>query len=318
MGLGVRGFHRLGGTVGLLRLFLALLSLAAAPAWALPETVVAAGPHQVIIRRTSEGNQALLVANGGKPRQVLLNDQSLEAFPLEPLSGNRALLVRGWSGGMYCCFRLSILVETAAGWHLAGRVDVRTAGTILPVRAHGAFWLPDGGFDFWDLSASLGTSLSPPIAWQLRRGRLEPDARAMRRPLAEALGQGCTLLGQANDEGRLPHFHDLTQAMRELPQGEWGQMPNGRRSWRPEAEFARRALCLLHMGHGQEALALFAAWPADKAGRAESEAQLRARLLCASPALGALRALNGASHPWLAGSCGAAERAALTVLSDQY
>lgn len=301
----------------MLRLLFALLLLAM-PAWAMPEQVVAGGAHQVIIRRTTEGNQALLVANRGQPRQAVLNDQSLEAFPLAPIDGQRALAVRGWSGGMYCCFKLAILVETRAGWHLARRLDVGTAGTILPLREHGALWLPDGNFDFWDLSASLGTSLRPPIAWRLRYGRLEPDDRAMRRPVAEALGQACTLLSQAFDEGSLPHFSDLDQARRELPRGEWGQMPNGRRSWRPEAEFARRALCLLHMGHGQEALALFGAWPAEQPGRPESEAQLRARLLCGSSALGALRAMNGSNHPWLSGRCGDAERTAMTVLTDMY
>ena len=312
----------------MLRPLLALVLLLAAPAWvmpagatpagAMPEQVAAGGAHQVVIRRTSEGNQALLVANRGQPRRAVLSDQSLEAVQMAPIDGHRALLVRGWSGGMYCCFRLAILIETRAGWHVARRIDVATAGTILPLREHGVLWLPDGMFDFWDLSASLGTSLSPPIAWHLRHGRLEPDDRAMRRPVADALGQGCTSLGQAPHEDRLPHFRDLDQAMRELPQGEWGQMPNGRRSWRPEAEFARRALCLLHMGHGSEATALFRAWPNGQPGRPESEAQLRARLLCGSPAIGALRAMNGASHPWLTGRCGEAERAALTALSDQY
>lgn len=302
----------------MLRLLLALM-LCAGAAQAMPEQVVASGAHgQVIIRRTLEGSQALLVAQRGQPRQGVLNAQSLEAVPMAPIGGQRVLGVRMWSGGMYCCFKLAILVETRAGWHLAGRIDLGTAGQIQPLREHGALWLPDGEFAFWDLAASLGTALSPPIAWRLRAGRLEPDQQAMRRPLAEALGQGCTLLGQAFDEGGLPHFSDLDQARRELPLGEWGQMPNGRRSWRPETEFARRALCLLHMGHGREALALFEAWPAERPGRPESEAQLRARLLCASPALAALRAMNGADHPWLAGRCGAAELTAMTVLTEMY
>lgn len=295
----------------MLRLLLALLLAGAAHA--LPEQTVPGTDGQVILRRTSEGNQALMVS-----RRAILSDFGLEALPLPRIAGQRAVLIRRWSGGAYCCFRLAILVESRAGWILAGQMDVGTGGALQPVPEGAGLWLPDGGFDFWDMAASQGTGLRPPIAWRLRHGRLMPDAELMRRPVAEALGESCTRLGQAFDEGRLPHFSTPEQAMAGLPAGEWGQSPQGRRSWRPEAEFARRALCLLHMGHGEAALRLLDAWPEDRPGRPETLAQLRARLLCASPALAALRVLNGANHPWLSGTCGEAERAAMTALSDLH
>jgi len=85
----------------LLRFLLALLLCASAgQAQRLPEQVVASGPQgQVVIRRTTQGSQALLVANLDRPRRALVADQSLAAHPMPPIAGRRALLVRGWSGG---------------------------------------------------------------------------------------------------------------------------------------------------------------------------------------------------------------------------
>ena len=286
----------------MLRFLLALLLCASAgQAQRLPEQVVASGPQgQVVIRRTTQGSQALLVANLDRPRRALVADRSLAAHPMPPIAGRRALLVRGWSGGAYCCFTLHILRHSDVGWHLIASIPTGKAEALAPLRDGALFWLPDSNFDFWDIGVSLGTDLRPPIPWSWHDGRFAPRLAAMRRPAWEALGEACTRRGQAS--GSPPAFASLEAAMTTLPQGSWSQDPRGARSWRPEAEFARRALCLLHAGHGDAALQLMTAWPVDRPQRDLTLRQLRARLLCGG-FLAELRMLNGAAHPWLSGSC---------------
>jgi len=305
MGLGVRGFHRSGGAARVLRplaglLFWLLLGVAqAAP---LPEQIVADGPHQVIIRRTSEGSQALLVRRAGGTRRAVLTDQSLIALPLAPLGGRPALLVRGWSGGAYCCFTLHVLRQAAAGWSVIGSFDMGKHEDARPLREGGLLWFADGDFDFWDDSVARATDLRTPLPYSLRNGRLTIDEAAMRRPVAEALGAACLARGGAAPGP--PSFATLEEAIAGLSAGAWGEDPRTRRSWRPEAEFARRGLCLLHAGHGDEALRLLQAWPADRPGSEATVRQIRARLAC-SGSRPALRRLNGEAHPWLTGDCGA-------------
>ena len=54
----------------------------------MPEQVVASeAGSQIIIGRTTEGSQPLLVANRGGPRQALVVDRSLATRPMAPIAG---------------------------------------------------------------------------------------------------------------------------------------------------------------------------------------------------------------------------------------
>ncbi len=306
--MGLRGgrLHRLGAALGL------LIALAA-PAAAQRERVLdSVGSHRLVVRETSEGEEALLVANSGARRQAMANDQRFEVVQRITLGNTPGLVVRGWSGGAYCCFTLHVFQRTQRGYVLAGSFVTGKAEAAQLATDGAIFWLPDGAFDFWDVGAGRSNDLMPPIALRFTQGRLRPDPEAMRRPLADALGDSCTARGQ-NRSSRVPHFTGLEAAIAELPAGTWGSNPGGD-NWRPEAEIPRRALCLLYAGHGDAAIAMFGAWPAAQRHRAAAERQLRARLLCESATLPALRALNP-DHPWLAGECTPAMQDDTTALT---
>lgn len=305
MGLRVRGFHRPGGTIGLL----IWLLLGVAQAAGLPEQIVA---PEVVIRRTSEGSQALLVVRDGR-RRAILADQSLTALPLAPIDGRPALLVRGWSGGSYCCFTLHVMRRARSGWAVIGSFGMGKSEDATPRREGRVLWLADGDFDFWDMETGRATDLRIPLAYSLLNGRLALDAGAMRRPASEALGEACLLRGGARPG--VPGFGSLEEAAAGLAAGEWGQDPRTRRSWRPEAEFARRGLCLLYAGHGEAASRLLDAWPANIPGREATLRQLTARLAC-SGARPTLRLLNGHAHPWLGAACGAVQADLNAVFAD--
>lgn len=307
MGLRRGGLHRFGAALGL------LIALAA-PAAAQRERVLDAnGPHRLIVRETSDGEEALIAANQGARRQALANDRRFDVVQSVTLGDAPGLVVRGWSGGAYCCFTLHVFQRTPRGHVLAGSFSTGKAeeARLLPDGA--IFWVPDGAFDFWDVGAGRATDLAPPIALRLSRGRLRADAEAMRRPIEDALGRACTQRGQMADR-RVPHFTSIEAALLELPAGRWGTSPGGE-VWRPEAELPRRALCLLYAGHGDAALAMMAAWPAAQAHREPALRQLRARLLCDTTALPVLRALNP-GHPWLLGECMTAMRDDSIALSS--
>lgn len=307
--MGLRGgrLHRLGAALGL------LIALAA-PAAAQRERVLdATGPHRLLARETSDGEEALIAANQGGRRQALANDQRFEVVQRVTLGDAPGLVVRGWSGGAYCCFTLHVFQRTPRGYVLAGSFSTGKAqeARLLPDGA--IFWVPDGAFDFWDVGAGRATDLAPPLALRLTRGRLRADAEAMRQPMEDALGNACTQRGQLADR-RVPHFTSIETALLQLPAGRWGTSPGGEH-WRPEAELPRRALCLLYAGHGDAALAMMAAWPAGQAHREPALRQLRARLLCETAALPVLRALNP-DHPWLTGECTPAMRDDTIALSN--
>ncbi len=273
----------------------------AAKAASLPEQIVAGGPQQVIIRRTSEGTQALLVTRPGG-RRAILTDQSLTARPMAPIGGRPALLVRGWSGGAYCCFTLHVMRRTRNGWDVIGSFAVGKQEETVPVREGRLLWIAENELDFWDMDVARATDLRVPVAYSLQNGRLMPDVAAMRRPQEEALGDACPARGGVTRG--VPGFASLAAAAAGLAAGEWGQDPRTRRSWRPEAEHARRALCLLYAGHGDAAMQLLDSWPDERRGHDATRRQITARLACTG-LRPVLRALNRPDHPWLVGDCGA-------------
>lgn len=239
-------------------------------------------------------------------------DQRFEPFregaPV-PMGGNEtAIGITGWSGGAYCCWTLHLFRRGSGGLaHIASLPLGKREPAIIRLAPPGStgIRLADAAFDFWEAPSSLAADLHPTIPFRWTGRALEPDLAAMRRPIAEALGDACADMAAPEDmrppELRITLYPDLESAIATLRARGWDRPTDGG----PHAgvEAARLAACLVYSGHATQARRLLReAWPAGVPGLAETERQLAARLAC-SPFAAAVRAVNAPRAPFTTGRC---------------
>jgi hypothetical protein len=229
-----------------------------------------------------------------------------EGAPI-PIGGDAtAIGITGWTGGAYCCWTLHLFHQGPSGLsHIATLPLGKREPDQIRLSPPGgpAVQLADAAFDFWEAPVSLAADLHPTIPFRWTGRVLGPDAAAMRRPVAAALGTACIEMAAPEDfpppERRVTSYDGLDEAVAALRAQDW-RSPGGRH---PGVEAARLAACLVYAGHADEAQRLLrAAWPADVPGLAETERQIAARIAC-SPFVAAVRAANAPGAPLLGGRC---------------
>jgi len=281
-------------------------------------TLQDAGPAGRITAVPQGQGEALRLVRAGRTlwQATAQRFEAFRAGAAIPLGGDAtAIGITGWTGGAYCCWTLHLFRHGPQGLaHLAalplGKREPDVIRLGVPIR------LADAAFDFWDAPTGRATGLHPTIPFRWTGRALEPDAAAMRRPVAEALGTACADMaapeGRPPPEQRIDTYADTDAAIAALRARDW----TAREGVNPGVEAARVAACLIYAGHAPEAQRLLrAAWPEGTPGLAETERQLAARLAC-SPFVPAVRAANLPGAPYLAHHCDrrSADQAAVFAL----
>lgn len=287
----------------LLGILLAMLAAPPADAQVLERTLAAQAGYRLFVRNADAAIQSLLIERAGARELRITNAARFINWRLPPGLPvlNSPTIVVSLSGGRGCCSTFLFFQSDRSGWRHLGsfpvlRQDPRSIPLTDPATGD-TLWLPDPVMTYWDGTGPDSWDILPPVAVRLRGGRLAANPAAMRRPLAEALGDACLRRG-GNDPVLIPGAEDLAGMLAEL--ADLHRTPRDNTLGAGIA-YAQRAACLVYFGHAAQAQLLLAAWPASQPGGEAVATQMRLRLLC-SEHIAALREANG-RHPWLDGEC---------------
>jgi hypothetical protein len=262
------------------------------------------------ITAAPQGTGEVLRLTRGGQAIFEIRAQRFEPFPgggtIGVAPGVEAIAITGWTGGAYCCWTLHLFHPSPQGVaHVASLPLGKREPDLVRLAPPGesTLRLADAAFDFWDAPSGRATDLHPTIPLRWTGRALLPDAGAMRRPVAAALGTACADMaapdGMPPPDQRITTYADMPAAIAALRARDW----SARRGVHPGVEAARLAACLVYAGHAAEAQALLrAAWPEGAPGLVETERQLAARIAC-SPYAGAVRAANPPRSPYTTAPC---------------